>query len=150
MQEIIDTFGVDWRLLIIQAANFGLLLLVLWYFLYDPLLGLIEKRRSKIEEGVKNAERAEKKLKAIESEREGVITNATREAEVIVSLAKERGGTKEQEIIQNAQEKSERILNEAQKKAEESKRQAIAESQSEIARLAVLSAEKVLRSRSQT
>ena len=126
MQEILNTFGVDWRLLVIQAANFGLMLLVLYYFLYSPLLRLIEERQKKIATGVRDAEKATEKLEAVENEKEGILQSATQSAEKIVSDAKERGVEKEREIIEEAQQKSERVLADATAKAAETKRQAIA------------------------
>jgi len=75
MEEIAKVFGLDWKLLIIQAVNFGVLLLVLWYFLYKPVLKMLDERRGKIQKGVEDAENAEIRLTEIEGERadRGVI-----------------------------------------------------------------------------
>ena len=145
MSEIIDTFGVDVRLLVIQAINFGLLLTVLWYFLYRPLFRLLHERERKIEAGVENAEKAEKKLQEIDSEREGIIKDATQKAGLLVEQGKHRAEEKMDEILKEAHGKSEQILTDAKARAEESKRQALHESREEIAKMAVLGAEKILR-----
>ena len=145
MEAIVEAFGIDWRLFVIQMANFGVLLVVLRYFLYTPLLRMIEERRKTIQEGLTNAESAERKLANIGQERETTLTAAAQRAEAIVALAKDEGDKKEGKIIHDAQERSERIMKDATDRAEELKRQAIAESQAEIARLSVLGAEKVIR-----
>jgi len=145
MNEIITTFGVDWRLLIIQAINFGVLLSVLWYVLYRPLIKMLNDRRVKIEEGIENAEMAEQKLTQIDGEREDIIKDATKRAGILVEQAKHRGEEKMDEIVKSAHEKSEQIVNDGKALAEESKRQALLESKSEIAKMAMLSAEKILK-----
>lgn len=144
MSEIITTFGVDWRLLVIQAINFGVLLSVLWYVLYRPLGKMLDERRIKIEEGIENAKVAEQKLTQIDGEKEGIIKDATKRAGVLVEQGKHRGEEKMDEIVKGAHEKSEQIVNDGKARAEESKRQAIEESKAEIAKMAVLSAEKIL------
>jgi F-type H+-transporting ATPase subunit b len=45
MEEITKVFGIDWRLFIIQAINFGLVVFLLSKFLYKPILNVIEERR---------------------------------------------------------------------------------------------------------
>jgi F-type H+-transporting ATPase subunit b len=62
MQELLSQLGIDWHLLISQAVNFFLLLLVLWYFVYKPLLKLLSDRRNRIEEGLTKADEADRRL----------------------------------------------------------------------------------------
>ena len=145
MEEILGIFGIDWRLLLVQAVNFGLLLGVLWYFLYRPLLRMLTLRQEKIEKGVRDAEVAQQKIIEIEAAKDATMLEATRKAEEVIHQAKERAKEKEGELVKEAQEKGGRIITEAEKRGEELKRKALLESQTEIARLAVLGAEKILR-----
>jgi len=145
MEEIISVFGINWKLLIIQGVNFGLLLVLLWYVLYRPVLSMINDRQAKIEEGVQNAQKAEERLSIIESEKEHIIQDANVKAETLVQEGKIRAGEKESELVKEAQEKSERIVKDAEMRSEELARKAEEESRAEVARLAVLGAEKILR-----
>src|SRR3989344_7589595 len=95
MDQILTTLGRDWRLLAIQAFNFGLVLLALWYFLYRPILRMIDARQKKIAEGVKNAERAETLRQETEREKGGIIIAATKEGEGIVERARKAGAENE-------------------------------------------------------
>lgn len=147
MSQILDIFGIDWRLLIIQSFNFGVLLVLLWYFLYRPVVGMIEKRRQEIEKGVRAAEAAREEKDKIESEREELIQEAVGESRIIVEEAKKRAGEQEAQLVRTAQERSERILEEAHDKAEEDKRRILESGKEEIARMIVLGAEKILRSK---
>lgn len=146
MSEILSIFGINWKLLLVQAVNFGVLVGVLWYFLYHPLLRLIAERQQKIEDGVKNAEAADRRLKEIEDSRSGALEEAVRKAEALVAEGKERAKAEEAALVREAHEKSTRILSDAKARAEEAKRAALEESNAEIARLAVLGVERILRS----
>ncbi len=145
MQELFAAFGINWKLLLVQAFNFGLLLAVLWYFLYEPVLKLIDDRRKKIAEGVQNAEAAARRLAEAKAEGEGIIGGASREAEGIVASARSRAEDKAEEIVKEAESRASSLLKDAALRAEEAKRQALKESEREIARAAMLAAEKILR-----
>ncbi len=145
MEKILEVFGIDWRILFVQIVNFSVLLALLWYLLYRPMLRLIEGRRTQIIEGVAKAERADAALREADSKRAEIITAASLEAESIVASARTRGKEKEAAAVAEAEEKARRIAAEASARAEELKRHALAESREEIAKLVVLGVEKTLR-----
>jgi F-type H+-transporting ATPase subunit b len=148
MGELFAAFGVNWKLLLIQAVNFGILLSALTYFLYKPLLSIIDKRRETVAEGVRKAEEASRMLADAQTEGEGIVGSAAREAEGLVANARARAEEKGGEILKSAEARAEALLKDAEARAEEAKRQALSESQKEIARAAMLAAEKILRERS--
>jgi len=149
MEQLVDTFGIDWRILLVQIVNFTVLATLLWYVLYRPLVSLIENRRAQIIKGVADAERAEAALKDADAKKSDIISEASIEADKIVSSARENAKKKEAEIVQEGQQKYERLLSEAAMKGEEIKRGALEESKEEIARLIVLGVEKTLRNGAQ-
>jgi len=147
MQDIIHAFGIDWRLIVIQIFNFAILLTVLWYFLYTPILSLIEKRQATIEKGLKDASDAERKLASAENERSTIVKAAHEEASLVAVRAKAHAEEKTAALLREAQEKSQRALEEAQKACAELQKRAYKESEAEIARTALLAAEKIMRER---
>jgi F-type H+-transporting ATPase subunit b len=142
MDAILTTFGVDWRLLIINAINFALVLGVLWYFLYTPIMRMLEERRTKVAQGVKDAEAAGIKLSEIEGSRAGVLSKAGAEADQIVSHAQKRAVEKERELLSRAEASAASVIAEAEAEAKESKHRAVVESKEEVAKLIVLGMEK--------
>ncbi|HEY4522076.1 MAG TPA: F0F1 ATP synthase subunit B [Candidatus Paceibacterota bacterium] len=146
MGDLIGVFGINWKLLLIQAFNFGLLLTVLTYFLYKPVLRIIDERRAKIAEGVRTAEAADQKLALAKLEGDNMVGKAARDAEGLVATARTRADEKGSEIVKSAESRARALLADASARAEEAERQAMLESQKDIARAAMLAAEKILRS----
>lgn len=145
MESLLDVFGINWKLLLVQGVNFALLLFILWYFLYRPVLRIIDERRERIAEGVCTAAMAGKKLEAAQQESDAIVGKAAREAESLFSASRARASEEGAEIIKQAESRSGAILADAQAQAAEAKRQALLESEKEIARAAVLAAEKIMR-----
>lgn len=148
MSELLAAFGINWKLLLVQAVNFGLLLSVLTYLLYKPILKIIDERREKVAEGVRTAEAAQRRLEEAKKEGDALVGTAARDAEALVANARARADEKGGEIVKAAESRADALMKEAAQKAEEAKRQALSESQKEIARAAMLAAEKILREKS--
>jgi F-type H+-transporting ATPase subunit b len=143
MLQVLTTFGIDWRLLLINAVNFGLLLLALWYFLYTPILNMLEQRRQKVARGVEDARAAAREREEIEASRGDMLASAGKEADEIVVAARAAGTKKERELLLRAEASAAAVLREAQAQAHEEKARAIAESKQEVAKLIVLGMEKL-------
>ena len=148
MSELFAVFGVNWKLLLVQVVNFGLLLTVLTYLLYKPILKIIDERREKIAEGVRTAEAAARRLAEAKTQGEGLVAHAAREAEGLVAAARTRADERGAEIIKDAETRAATTLKDAEERAEEEKRRALKEGEREIARAAMLAAEKILREKS--
>lgn len=145
MEGLVSAFGLDVRLLIIQAVNFAVLLAGLTYFLYTPVMNMIAKRKEMVAEGVRSAQEADRVLAHSKEQGEGIVGNAAREAEALVAGARARADEKGMELIKEAEHKAHAVMTDAAARAEEAKRLALMESEKEITRAAVLAAEKILR-----
>lgn len=144
MDQLFSTFGINGSLLLTQLVNFAVLLTALTYFLYKPLMKTIDDRRAKIEEGVRAAQAADQRLAAAKEEGEQLVGAGAREAEALVAAARIRAEEKGSEIVKGAESKADAVLKDAQARAEEAARKTMAESEKEIAKAAMLAAEKIL------
>ena len=142
MSAVLSTFGIDWRLLLIQAVNFGLLLLALWYFLYAPLSRMLEERRQKVAKGVEDARAAAQKLAEIEGSRKEVLAGAGKEADGILAEARAAALKKERDLLEAGEASANALVKDAEARAGELKARAIEESKREVAKLIVFGIEK--------
>ena len=143
MSQVLSTFGIDWRLLLINAVNFFLVMVALWYFLYAPVMRMLESRREKVAKGVQDAQDAARSLSEIESSRAGVLSAAGKDADAMVAAARAAGAQKERELAQKGEAAAAALLREAQAQAAEMKARSIEESKQEVAKLIVLGMEKI-------
>ena len=125
--------------------NFGLLLAGLMYFLYGPLMKLLDERRDKIAEGMRAYDTSEQTIKDASVKSGEMIGAAGREAEHIVSEARTRASEKGAEIFKVAEAKADATIKDAIARASEEYRKALAAGEKDIARVALLAAEKILR-----
>jgi F-type H+-transporting ATPase subunit b len=144
MADLLTSFGIDWRLLIMQIVNFGVLLAVLTYFLYRPILNVLDERRKKIEQGVKDASDAKHKLENAENEVKEILGTASKNADEIIVKARDMAVEKGDDIIKKAESRGEKIELDAHAKAKEVAKRVLDGSNKEIARAAILAAERLV------
>lgn len=148
MEQLIQAFGIDVKLIVVQIVNFIVLMGALTYFLYKPVLKVLADREEKIVQGIKDAEAAAVSKADADREKQSILTAAHAEAETVAQNAKSFANEKSESIIAEAQGKAASVIQDAQTKSEEIKAQARRESEAEIAKVAILAAEKVLREQS--
>lgn len=108
--ELLANLGIDWRLLIAQLINFTILLAVLYKFLYKPVLKLLHERSARIEEGLKNAEAVEIKLRAAAEAYEAKLREAHSEAQKILEQTQKEAEKMRAELSVKAQKEAEKIV----------------------------------------
>lgn len=147
MEKLLEAFAIDPRLLLAQAVNFGVLLVVLWYFLYRPVIKVLDERKQKVAQGVLDAEQAAAKLLSAEHEAGETMKGAEKEADNIVSSARDTAVAEKARILKEAEARASAIERDAEARSKEDALRTLKESEREIARLAILAAEKTLRTK---
>jgi F-type H+-transporting ATPase subunit b len=127
-----------------EVVSFGILLFILYKFAFPGILSALEEREKKIKDSLDQAERhrseAERKLKDYEAK----LASASREAEGILSAAKERAQRLMEENEQRLTVEAERIKGEATREIDHQRRKAIQEIRGQTTELALMVAEKVV------
>lgn len=144
MDSLLSAFGINGELLIAQLINFGVLFAGLSYLLYKPVLKILDERSAKIAEGVRSAEEATAKAAQADTDAKATVHTAEQEAEGIVALARESAQSEKNRIVKEAEARAMALERDATARATEDAARTLRDSEKEIARLAVLAAEKVL------
>lgn len=113
MGEFARQFGIDGKLLLSQAVNFFLLLIILRAFVYKPVLSMLRARRERIETGLRMAREAEEKFSAAEEDVKEKMKGALRQAVAVIEKAEEDAKEKEAKLLAEAERKKERLMNDA-------------------------------------
>ena len=69
MDSIISTFHIDYKLMLAQLVNFGIIVGVLWYFVFKPLAAKMTERTKTIEKSLAEARQIADNLKSSEQQR---------------------------------------------------------------------------------
>ncbi|MEK7108778.1 MAG: F0F1 ATP synthase subunit B [Patescibacteria group bacterium] len=115
MQELIHHFGIDWKLLAAQAANFAILVFLLTKFAYRPIMRMLSARKREIEGGLRFAEEAKEELTRIAEKKEVVLQEARSKALAIVTDAEATAKERAAAIAAGAVRKSETIISDAKR-----------------------------------
>ncbi|HSX28867.1 MAG TPA: F0F1 ATP synthase subunit B [Candidatus Saccharimonadales bacterium] len=111
---ILGALGIDWKLLVVQAASFLILVWLLGKFVYPPLIKAIETRRKTIEEGLSHAKKADEALGKAEAHAAEFLAKARAEADDIVSRSHQEAKNMIAEAEASAGKRAERIVADAQ------------------------------------
>lgn len=148
--EALANLGIDGKLFLAQAINFLVLLFILRRFAYRPMLEFLEKRSDRIEQGLKDAEAAHKKLAQMETTEQETLARAREEARAIMSTAESVAKKRDAERLAETEAKTKLFLEDARVKIEEEKIKILAEAKQEIAEVVTLAVEKILKEKVDT
>jgi F-type H+-transporting ATPase subunit b len=145
MEAFLSTFGVKWELIIAQAVNFFILAGALTWLLYKPVTKIVAERARVVAQGVEDAAEAKQKLDKADEAAKKTFVAAESEAEELIKRARAEAALEKASALKEAQDYALRLEADAKARAEEDAARLLRESESEIARLALLAAEKAIR-----
>src|SRR3990167_907274 len=134
MESIISTFHIDWKIIIAQAVNFGVVFLVLYIFALKPLSKLMAERSEKIAKGVDDAKTNAALLEKTRTEYEEALSKARIEANKIFQEGRKEAEDKKKEVAG--------VIENGKKILEAEKVKMVGETKKEIVILAMQATEK--------
>lgn len=146
MDSFIETFHIDWKIIIAQAVNFVVVLFILNFLLIKPLKKTMKERSEKITGGLNDAKTNASLLEKTKKEYDEVIQKAREEAHTIFQEGKSDAEKKKTEMIENAKKEVETMINNGKKMLEGEKTKMVEEAKAEIVSLVVSATEKLLES----
>jgi len=147
MESIINTFHIDWKIIIAQAVNFGIVLAVLYFFALKPLNKLMAERSEKISKGVTDAKQNAELLLATKTEYDTMLNKARTEAQTIFQEGRKKSDAKRAEMLESAKEDVKTIIENGKKTLEAEKSKMVEEARKEIISLAMEATKKILAKR---
>jgi F-type H+-transporting ATPase subunit b len=85
---VLGSLGVNLPGFASQLFNFTVIVVVLWLFVYKPLLAMMDKREKEIRTGLENAADAKTRLAEAEEEKNRLVREANAEAHVLLEEAR--------------------------------------------------------------
>ena len=140
-------FNLDAQLLfdtILLAIAVFFLVIIMSNLLFNPARKLLKDRQERIQNDINDAIEDKESAAALKAEYEGKLKEIDKEAEVILSEARQKALKNEAKIIDDAKAEASRIIKRAQEEALLEKKHAMDDMKQEMVAIASLMAEKVV------
>lgn len=147
MESIISTFHIDWKIIIAQAINFGVVFVVLYIFALKPLSKLMSERSEKIAKGILDAKTNKELLEQTNLEYENMLSKARAEANKIFQDGKKETEAKKTLMLEEAKNEVALLVQNGKKTLEIEKTKMVEEAKNEIVILAMKATENLLNSK---
>ena len=131
--------GLVWTII-----NLIVLFLLLRHFLINPVSNIMEQRRNLIADGLQNAQDTQDEANRLKAEYEEALSGAKKESAEIVDKARIDARAEYDRIVGEAGAKAGNIIENAKENVRIEREQTMKELQSQIAGLAIASAEKIV------
>ncbi|MCX6720497.1 MAG: hypothetical protein NTW11_01700 [Candidatus Staskawiczbacteria bacterium] len=120
----ISQFGIDWKLFISQLVNFIIILVVLSFFVYKPVIKILKDRNKKIKEGLDKAEEAGIRLKEIDVIGKEKIKSAENTSIGIIKATEDKAKALEIQLQKKSEENQVKLQKELQENYKKQQEQA--------------------------
>ena|SRR3989344_8504498 len=111
---LLGQLGINWKLLLSQAVNFFILLVILRAFVYKPLLAVIKKRNEKIAQGLQKAEEADVRLKEVDVIAKKHLQKADQESIAMIKATQEKARVLAESLQKKAEERQQELMRQAE------------------------------------
>jgi F-type H+-transporting ATPase subunit b len=144
ISKIAGDFGISWPLILAQILNFSIVAYVLWRFAFKPVLATLDERQRKIADGLRYAEEMKAKLEATQEQSATMLRQASADAARLVEEARKSAKDYLDRHTQETAVKVNDMLAKGRQALELEQRKMMADARVEIARLVVVTTERVL------
>ena len=146
-EEYTFLFNLDAQLLfdtVLLAVAVFFLFLLMSNLLFNPARKLLKDRQSRIAKDISDANEDKESAAALKAEYESKLKDIDKEAEVILSEARQKALKNESKIIDEAKQEAARIIKRAQEEAELEKKHAMDDVKQDMIQIASMMAQKVV------
>ena len=137
-------FQINVFWIVAQAGSFLLFLVIVYLIAFRRIGGILEERRSRIEQGLKDADQARVDREQAATERLAVLTEARRESEEILARAQKVADESRQRDLTETRTQIDQLRERAAADIAAERDRALAEVRAQVAELALLAAGRVV------
>ncbi|MDD5026252.1 MAG: F0F1 ATP synthase subunit B [Candidatus Peribacteraceae bacterium] len=142
--ELLTKLGIQWGLLIAQIVNFLIVAGVLGFFIYKPILKLLDDRTERIRAAAEKAKKLEEQAKEMEAIRVEKLKKIDAECGKLLETAKKQAEQVQADILERASKEAALLIERGKQSVAEERDRALSELQGRIAGVIVGLSEKIL------
>ncbi|MFH1620861.1 MAG: F0F1 ATP synthase subunit B [Patescibacteria group bacterium] len=139
----LGSLGINLKLFIAQLVNFGIVVLVLWKWVFTPLTQAMQKRTEEIEIGLEKSLQANKKLEEAVTEKEKALKSARAETHAMIDEAEKSADLVRQDKLNQTKKEIEKVTEEARTKLNTERQNTLQALQHDVAEMVSLAVSRV-------
>ena len=136
--------GLSWPTFLAQLINFTILLVMLYFFAYKPVMKMLDQRAQKIRDSIDETQKIKDQAAKAEDEFKKRIDAVGRESQEVIAKAMRTGEEARQRAQQEAKVEAQAVVEKARQEIQHERDEAIGELRQEFADLTIVAAEKVI------
>jgi F-type H+-transporting ATPase subunit b len=140
----VEGLGISLPILITQVVTFIILLVVLRFVAYKPIMRMLDERSRRVKESVEQAEAVKAQSARTEEELKKQLEQASREGQERITRAIKAGEDIKQKAQEDAKKEAESLIVRARTEIQRERDEAVNEVRREFADLTVLAAGRVI------
>jgi F-type H+-transporting ATPase subunit b len=140
----LDALGINLGYLFVQIFNFLIVFIVLRAWVFIPIMGLLERRRMAIAQGLEDARVAAEARANAEKEARDVLAKAQTDGAQRIREATERADNASRDLLAKADQDAAKIRSDAVAEAEQERDQLLSEVRNQVALLAISATQKLV------
>jgi F-type H+-transporting ATPase subunit b len=144
MEDLPVKLGINMPVLITQIVTFIILLVILRFAAYKPLMRMLDERSQRVKESMEQAESVKEQSARAEEEVKKQLEAASREGQERIARAVRAGEEVKQKAQTDAKQEAEALVQRARSEIQRERDEAISEVRREFADLTILAAGKVI------
>ncbi|MDA1036299.1 MAG: F0F1 ATP synthase subunit B [Chloroflexi bacterium] len=141
----IGALGIDLNSLIVYLVNFAVLAVILYFFAYKKILGVLDERSNKIKDSLEEADRVRQASQEQQASMQQALNEGRQEGQRVLLEAREAAERYREDQQVQARAQAEDMLERARSEIQTERDAAIEQVRAEFAGLAVTAAERIIR-----
>jgi F-type H+-transporting ATPase subunit b len=140
----VEGLGISLPTLLTQVVTFIILLVILRFVAYKPLMRMLDERSKRVKESMEQAESIKEQAANAEEQVKKQLEEASREGQERINRALRAGEEVKQKAQEEAKQEAEALINRARAEIQRERDEAISGVRREFADLTILAAGKVI------
>jgi F-type H+-transporting ATPase subunit b len=140
----LEQLGLNLGFILVYLFNFLIMLVVLRVWIYKPILGLLDKRRQNIAQGLEDARVAAEARASAEKEAAKIVADAQTEASRVVREANERAQSVAKEVKAEAEAEAAKAREASLAEAEVERNRILGDLRGQVAALSIAATQKLV------
>ncbi|MEE3254327.1 MAG: F0F1 ATP synthase subunit B, partial [Chloroflexota bacterium] len=142
--EALGNLGINLSYLVVQILNFFIVMLIMSFWAWKPIVKMLDERSAKIAQSLEDAKEAAEARENAQKESEKIVAEAQAERASIIAEATKRAESAASDVQKSVEQERAQLLEQAQEAAQQYKESVLLDIRPQVAAMAIAAANKII------